>query len=99
MLKSAAALTAAKKRVGANLASALGETHQYWEEPCSSQHQANCVGRVRSNAANHGGINYDLSNGSTDLPDCLMASTSLLPPPHEPDPRSFPSPGRMAITL
>ena len=41
-----------------------------------------------------------LSNGSTTFPGLLIDSTSLLPPPpHEPDPRSFPSPGRMVSTL
>jgi hypothetical protein len=40
-----------------------------------------------------------LSNGSTTFPGLLMASTSLLPPPQAPEPRSFPSPGRMVNTL
>ena len=57
------------------------------------------VSRHGLNNVKHDTGGTHLSNGSTTFP-VLMASTSLFaPPPHDPDPRSFPSPGRIANTL
>ena len=98
MLKSAAALTAAQRRVIGRACASVGES-TYVGGGHALEHVEQAAGGASQATPSRTHRNPRLSNGSTTFPGWLSASTSLLPPPQEPEPRSFPSPGRMVVTL